>query len=148
MPKSLIREDDQGKFIQVHGVVVRPVNGTSHDIGDNIDVQKCTSTIIYGVGKDDNCGRGEYNEAWYDTGVAINNESPSFSELHEQILKDYPVVIKDGKFSFAEVKSQHKKILEEGSSQIQQAMKTFLDDGDYTLSVDDIRVMKNNERDH
>lgn len=142
MAKVVIKEDDNGKYIQTDGKVVRPVDSSEYTEGNSVDVQFCKGTIIYGVGKDENCKRGEYKEAWFDTGVSINESNDSVTDVEDgyrKLLEDYPVIYEDGKFSFNNVRSEHTKLVNEDNTQFHEALRNLLpEDNENILSEDDI----------
>ena len=145
MPKVTIKEDNQGKYVRVDGKVVRPIESSRYNEGESVDAQTCSGTIIYGLGKDESCKRGEYKEAWFETG--LTNESVDLNEdvAHEveqgrrDLLDDYPVVYEDGKFSFTTVKKEHNRLVSEGNTKIREAFRVLLSnhDGDKPLLTED-----------
>lgn len=139
MPK--IREDNKGKYFVSEGQIVRPVEDTQYELDQSVDASQCKGTPIYGVGKDDTCGRGEYLEAWFDTGLEsnvhsslmegeINEDDPllKVEETQRVILEDYPIKYVDNKVSFVMIKNSHKEVVESGNSSIVRALKESLND--------------------
>lgn len=138
MPK--VREDDRGKYFVSEGQIVRPVDRTEYQLDESVDATQCKGTPIYGVGKDDTCGRGEYLEAWFDTGLesnvhsslqegVIDKDDPllKVEETQKVILEDYPINYIDNKVSFVMIKNDHKEIVDSGNSAIAKALKESLD---------------------
>lgn len=139
MPK--IREDNKGKYFVSEGQIVRPVDSTQYEVDTSVDASQCKGTPIYGVGKDENCGRGEYLEAWFDTGLESNVHSSlnegkidendpllKVEEVQRMVLEDYPITYIDNKVSFVNIKNSHKEIIESGNSSIAKALKESLSD--------------------
>jgi len=137
MPK--IREDNKGKYFVSEGRIVRPVENTSFESDTSVDASQCKGTPIYGVGKDDSCGRGEYLEAWFDTGLEssvhsslvegkINEDDPllKVEDVQRMILEDYPISYVDNKVSFVTIKNNHKEVVDNGNSSIAKALKESL----------------------
>lgn len=139
MPK--IREDSKGKYFVSEGQIVRPVDSTRYEVDTSVDASQCKGTPIYGVGKDESCGRGEYLEAWFDTGLESNVHSSlnegkidendpllKVEEVQRMVLEDYPITYIDNKVSFVTIKNSHKEIVESGNSSIAKALKESLSD--------------------
>ena len=139
MPK--IREDSKGKYFVSEGQIVRPVDNTQYEVDTSVDASQCKGTPIYGVGKDESCGRGEYLEAWFDTGLESNVHSSlnegkidendpllKVEEVQRMVLEDYPITYIDNKVSFVNIKNSHKEIVESGNSSIAKALKESLSD--------------------
>ncbi len=139
MPK--IREDSYGKYFVSEGRIVRPVDETQFELETSIDASQCKGTPIYGVGKDESCGRGEYLEAWFDTGLEnsvhtsliegkLEEDDPllKVQDVQRMILEDYPITYIDNKVSFVTIKNNHKEVVESGNSTIAKALKESLTD--------------------
>ena len=143
MPKVTIKEDSSGKFVQTDGKIVRPVDSTLYDTGDSVDAQFCKGTIIYGIGKDDSCKRGEYKEAWFDTGVDSNlyneNNLNEVEQGYRKLLSDYPVLYENGKFSFTNVRTEHTKLVDDDNTQLHEAFRNLLsEDNEQILNEEDM----------
>lgn len=145
MPKVTVKEDGKGKYIQMDGNIVRPIETSQYNEGDNIDAQSCSGTIIYGLGKDENCKRGEYKEAWFETGltnetVNLNENEVNYVEQgRRDLLEDYPIIYEDGKFAFTRVRKEHNRLVSEGNTKIREAFRSLLNvrEGDEPLLTED-----------
>jgi len=136
-----VREDSDGKYIISEGKVIRPIDESEYETDSDVVVSPCKDTPIYGVGKNGTCKRGEYCEAWYDTGLnsdmhktLIESENPDESltevtDIQKQLLQDYPITKnQDGNISFAEIRKEHKELLQRGDGVVFNALKESLSD--------------------
>lgn len=153
MPKLIVRADTSGVYIQTENKIVRPVDTTVFKESDSVETKHCSGTILYGVGKSENCRRGEYMEAWYDTGVTRENLDSAESELLEtvvdgrrELLNDYPILMNDGKFSFNETREEHNKLVSDGKTTLHEAFRNLLNVEDTVeLTEDDLKSFMNND---
>lgn len=153
MPKLVVRSDESGLYFQTENKIIRPVNDTTFNENDTVDIKHCSGTILYGVGKSDNCGRGEYMEAWFDTGLTRDNLEGGDTNLLESIvegrktlLNDYPILMNDGKFSFNETREEHNKLVIDGKTSLHEAFRNLLNVDDVVeLTEDDLKSFMDND---
>ena len=67
----IIKEDEHGLYVNGGGWRSREVvpNTSQFKVGDEVKTYHFAGTIRVGVGKDDNCKRGEYLEYWLTSGT-------------------------------------------------------------------------------
>jgi len=152
MPKLMVRSDESGLYIQTENKIVRPVHTSNFKESESVETKHCSGTILYGVGKSESCGRGEYMEAWYDTGIMTNNTSgddellESIVEGRKTLLHDYPILMNNGKFSFSETREEHNKLVKEGKTTLHEAFRKLLNvDDAVDLTEDDLKSFMSND---
>lgn len=95
---AIIRKDKIGLFVDA-GHIARRSAPSYFDEGDEVDVHHFSGTTVVGVGKTEECKRGEYLEYWTTSGTlsheystksirAMKKDWKSSSEFASEVIED------------------------------------------------------------